>query len=103
MITNMNAKKTILIISIILLLILGLFFTDGQYWILCCLGLWVVFSFIIYCVIEFCSYELFFPWLNQKLERLSKSKIFKKKRLRRILKKIFHHLTGYCTNMSYLS
>ncbi len=66
-----NMKKTLFIISIIFLLLLGLFFTDGQYWILCCLGLWVVFSFIIYCVIEFCSYELFFPWLNQKLEGLS--------------------------------
>lgn len=94
MIKKKNVKKTLFILSIIFLLLLGLFFTDGQYWILSCLGLWIVLSFIIYCIIEFCSYELFFPWLNQKLERLSKSKIFKKHTSKKDSKKDFSSFNG---------
>ena len=71
-------KKIIVVVVTLLFLLGGLLFTDGQYWILSCLALWVLMFYLIICFLEFVCYDLFHPWMEHKLEGFSKTRFFKK-------------------------
>lgn len=76
MIKNNVRNKTMLVVCISLLVLLGLLFTDGQYWILSCLALWLILFVFIFLILRFIIYDVFLPLFNKKLERLTKTKVF---------------------------